>query len=245
MELLERYQKAIDDLLLKVRTTQKDAIVKAGQMVADCVANGGNVYLTQIVHGVEGDVIFRGGGPAFYRRFSYNLNISEDGRKRDKSDLGIETEGLDARYLLAKSGIRPGDILFVSSVSGRTLPVVELAYEAEKFGVKVIAFSSMEYARSVEPVHSSGKKLYEFVSLVLDNCAPPAEAMLEVEGIEARYAAASGISSDYILWCLTSVAIEELMKKGITPGIYKSANFPGGNDYNHSVVIPNYEKYGW
>ena len=69
--------------------------------------------------------------------------------------------------------------------------------------------------------------------------------MLEVEGIEARFAAASGIASDYIMWSLTSVAVEELLKKGITPGILKSANFPGGNDYNKTVVEPNYEKFGY
>ena len=152
---------------------------------------------------------------------------------------------MDARYALAKSGLRPGDILFVSSVSGRTAAVVELAYEAVKFGVKVIAFTSMEYAREVGPVHSSGKKLYEFATLVLDNCAPAAEAMLEVEGIEARFAAASGMASDYILWSLTSVAVEKLLEKGITPGILKSANFPGGNDYNKTVIEPHYDQYGW
>ena len=38
---------------------------------------------------------------------------------------------------------------------------------------------------------------------------------------------------------------EELMKRGITPGILKSANFPGGNDYNKSFVEPQYEEKGY
>ena len=112
-------------------------------------------------------------------------------------------------------------------------------------GVKVIALTSMEYAVQVDPVHSSGKKLYEIATLTLDNCAPAAEAMIEVEGIEAHYAAASGIASDHIMWSVTSVAVEELLKRGITPGILKSANFPGGNDYNKQVIEPNYEKTGY
>lgn len=98
---------------------------------------------------------------------------------------------------------------------------------------------------AVEPVHSSGKKLYEIAELTLDNCAPAAEAMLEVEGIEARFAAASGIASDYIMWSITSVAVEKMLKDGYTPGILKSANFPGGNDYNKQVIEPHYDEFGW
>ncbi|MBQ4226876.1 MAG: sugar isomerase domain-containing protein, partial [Clostridia bacterium] len=150
-----------------------------------------------------------------------------------------------AAYALKLSDMRPGDLLFVSSVSGRTVNVVDLAYEAKKMGIKVIAFTSMEYTKAVEAVHPSGLKLYEMVDLALDNCAPAAEAMLDVEGIEAKYAAASGIASNLIMWSMTSVAVEKLLEMGITPGILKSANFPGGADYNHTVVEPNYQKHGW
>lgn len=243
--LMERYQGAVDALLKKVRDTQTENIRKAGKMIADCVASGGNVYLSKVCHMIEYDLIYRGGGPIFYKHFEYDLKVEKNARKRDRSDLGIETEGLDARYALQASDMRPGDILVVSSVSGRTKGVVELAWEAMKMGIQVIALTSMEYAVQVDAVHSSGKKLYEFVTLALDNCAPAAEAMLEVDGIEARFAAASGIASDYILWSATSVAVEELLAKGITPGILKSANFPGGNDYNKTVIEPHYDEYGW
>lgn len=243
--LMERYQAAIDELFAKVRSTQTENIIKAGTMVAESVANGGCIFLSGICHSIENDLIYRGGGPIFYKHFSYNLNIENQARERDRSDLGYDTQGAAARYALQQSNFRPGDVLFVSSVSGRTGHVVDLAYEAVQMGINVIAFTSMEYAVQVDPVHPSGKKLYEIATLTLDNCAPAAEAMLEVEGIEARFAAASGIASDYIMWNLTSVAVEKLLEKGITPGILKSANYPGGNDYNKTIIEPNYEKYGW
>ena len=243
--LLDRYRTAIDDLFRKVRDTQTENIVKAGEMVAESVANGGCIFLSRICHAMEMDSIYRGGGPIFYKHFSYDLKIENAARPRDRSDLNIDTQGAAARYALTQSNIRPGDVLFVGSVSGRTKDVVDLAYEAEQMGVKVIAFVSMEYAREVEPVHPSGKKLYEIASLTLDNCAPAAEAMLDVEGIEARFGAASGIASDYIMWSVTSVAVEKLLEKGLTPGILKSANYPGGNDYNKTVIEPHYDEYGW
>ncbi|MBE5777659.1 MAG: sugar isomerase domain-containing protein [Clostridiales bacterium] len=218
MELMKRYQKAVEELFEKVRNTQTDNIIAAGEMIAKSVAAGGKIILSGICHSIENDLIYRGGGPIFYKHY-------EEEKHRDT--------------------LKKGDVLVVSSVSGRTKAVVDLAWEMVERGVNVIAFTSMEYAVQVDPVHESGKKLYEFATLTLDNCAPAAEAMLEVEGIEARFAAASGIASDYIMWNITSVAVEKLLEMGITPGILKSANFPGGNDYNKTVVEPNYEKFGY
>jgi len=242
--LLDKYNEAVDNLIYKVRTTQKDNILKAGEMIAETVANGGNVYLSAICHMIEYDLIYRGGGPIFYKHFKYEMNVEKEGRVRDRSEIDTSTWGM-AAYALKLSDMKPGDLLMVSSVSGRTASVVDLAYEAKKMGIKVIAFTSMEYTKSVDPVHPSGKRLYEMVDIAMDNCAPAAEAMIEVPGIEARYAAASGIACDILLWSMTSVAIDKLMEKGITPGILKSANFPGGNDYNKQVIEPNYTKNGY
>lgn len=214
--LIDRYQQAVTDLLAKVRETQQETIFKAGEMVANAVENGGKIYFSGVVHGIEKDLIYRGGGPIFYKEY-----------KADETEL------------------KPGDVLFVSSVSGRTKSVVDLTWDCVQKGVNVIALTSMTYATQVDPVHESGKKLYEMATLTLDNCAPAAEAMLEVEGIEARFAAASGIASDYILWSLTSVCVEKMLRDGYTPGILKSANFPGGNDYNKTVIEPHYDEFGW
>ena len=214
--LIDRYHEAVDNLLKTVRETQRENIVKAGELVANAVENGGKIYLGHIVHGIEMDLIYRGGGPIFYKEYKPG-----------------ETE------------LKAGDVIFVSSVSGRTKSVVDLAWDCMQKGITVIALTSMVYASKVDPVHESGKKLHEFVTLALDNCAPAAEAMLEVEGLEAHFAASSGIASDYIMWSLTSVCVEKMLSDGFTPGILKSANFPGGNDYNKQVIEPHYDEFGW
>jgi len=242
--ILDDYQKRVDQLFDQIKTTQRENIITAGKMIADTIEAGGNIYLNDICHSIEMDLYNRGGGPLFYRVLHWKLDVQSDARKRDRSDLDLDMEGLGA-YVLKASTVRPGDVLFVGSVSGRTKHVVDLAYEAKKMGVKVIAMSSMSYAKSVDPVHSSGKKLYEFVDLTLDNCAPAAEAMLDVPGIEANFAAASGLASSFILWSVTAVVLEELQKRGKTPLLLKSANFPGGAEYNDTVVKPHYEEYGW
>lgn len=242
--LLDKYNEAVDGLIQKVRTTQRENIIKAGKLIAETVENGGNVYLSLICHSIENDLIYRGGGPIFYKHFSWGMNVEKQGRERDRSDIDQSTWGM-AAYALKMSNMRPGDVLMISSVSGRTTSAVDLAYEARKMGIKVIAFTSMEYTTSVDPVHPSGERFYEMADVVMDNCAPAAEAMMHVDGIEAPYAAASGLACDILLWSMTTVAVETLLEHGKTPGILKSANFPGGNDYNKTVVEPHYDEYGW
>ena len=98
--LIDRYQKAVDSLLKTVRETQRENIIKAGELVANAVENGHKVYLGHIVHGIEMDLIYRGGGPIFYKQYSEDTEL------------------------------KAGDVLFVSSVSGRTKTVVDLAWDA-------------------------------------------------------------------------------------------------------------------
>ena len=241
--LLDRYWDTINDLYSRVKTTQRENIIAAGKLIADAVDQGACVHICDSGHIIDSELIYRGGGLILYKKFKYNLVVDNPVRKRDRSDLDTSMEGL-AAYALKASGARPGDVMILGSVSGRTFSIVDLAYEARKMGLKIIAVTSMIYATQEESPHSSGKKLYELADVVLDTCAPAAEAMMEVEGIEARLCAASGLSAAFILWSVTTVVVEELMKKGKTPGVLKSANFPGGNDYNKSYIEPRYEKEG-
>jgi len=218
-------------------------MIAAGKLIAEAVANGACVHIHDSGHIIDSELIYRGGGLILYKKLKYQLNVENPVRKRDRSDLDTNMEGL-AAYALKASGVRPGDVIILGTVSGRTFGVVDLAFEAKKMGVTLILITSMTYATTVGPVHSSGKKLYEIADVVLDNCAPAAEAMMEVEGLEARLCAASGLSAAFIMWSITTVVVEELLARGIMPGVLKSANFPGGNDYNKGFVEPRYEKEG-
>ena len=60
MSLLDRYQQAVYDLLFKARSTQREAVRKAGEIVADAVTHGRHVYLHRICHSIEMDLYERG-----------------------------------------------------------------------------------------------------------------------------------------------------------------------------------------
>ena len=242
--LVDKYWSTIDELYGRVKSTQRQAIEAAGMLIAETVDKGGCVHIHDSGHIIDSELIYRGGGLILYKAFKYHLDVQDAVYKRDRSDLDTSMEGL-AKYALRASGARPGDVIILGSVSGRTFSVVDLAYEAKKMGIKLIAITSMSYATQVESPHSSGKKLYELADVVIDNCAPAAEAMMEVDGLPSRLCAASGLSAAFIMWSVTTVVVEELIKRGKVPGVLRSANYPGGNDYNKTVVEPFYEKHGY
>jgi uncharacterized phosphosugar-binding protein len=241
--LIDRYWEHVDELYGRVRSGQKEHIIRAGKMIAEAAAGGGCIHIHDTGHIIDAELINRGGGLVLYKKLKYQLQVDNPVRKRDRSDMDASMEGL-AAYVLKASGARPGDVLILGTVSGRTFGAVDLAFEAKKLGIKLILITSMTYASTVDAVHSSGKKLYEIADVVIDNCAPAAEGMMDVDGLEAKLCAASGLTAAFIMWSVTTVVVEELLKVGIMPGVLKSANFPGGNDYNKSFVEPRYEREG-
>lgn len=240
--LIDRYYERINQQVQTVETTQRDNCLEAGRRMADCVQNGGCIHIFDTGHIINSELINRGGGLVLLRQFKYALTVDNPARKRDRSGLDTSMEGL-AAYAIKASGAMPGDVLFIGSVSGKTANVVDLALAAKDFGMTVIAVTSLTYSREVASEHSSGKRLFECADIVLDNCAPAAEAMMPVEGLDAPFAAASGISAALLLWSTCAACIDELLARGIKPSVLRSNNFPGGIDYNEGLY-KRYEETG-
>ncbi len=241
--LLDTYFETVDGLLKKVRESQRESIIATGHAMADAIAKGNAVHVYDTGHIIDSELICRGGGLMALKEFKYRLNVENGVRRRDRSGIDTSMEGL-AMYALRASRALPGDVMIIGSVSGKTLNVIDLAIEAKKFGMTVIALTSVAYSSSVESKHSSGKRLFECADIVLDNCAPVAEGMIPVEGLEAPFAAASGLSAAYLMWSACAVTVEDLLARGITPSVFKSANYQDGPAYNDKLT-EYYEKTGF
>ena len=103
-------------------------------IVARAAENKKKIYFDSIVHGIEKDLINRGGGPTFYRYFREGTTIPEK-----------------------------GDVLFVSSVSGSTQRVLDLAYENMQKGFDLIAYMMDELCHDAVQivVLGTGEEQYE------------------------------------------------------------------------------------
>ena len=236
--LKERFYDASADLFERIRNSQKANIEAAGQMMADSVAGGGCIHLFDTGHIIDSELLNRAGGLVLMRRFKYWNGVESSAKKRPMDGKNTSMEGL-AEYALRSANVMPGDVMVIGSVSGKTLNVIDLAVECKKLGVGVIGITSIEYSKTLESGHSCGKRLFELADATIDNCAPFGDAMLNVDGIDAAFIPASGISAAYICWAVCAELVERLMEKNITPSVLKSANYPPNLEYNNKL----YKRY--
>ena len=128
-------------------------------------------------------------------------------------------------------GAEPGDVLLLVSTSGRNAFPIEFASSAKKAGLKVIGMTSFAYSKSVESRHPSGKKMYEFCDVVLDNLTTPGDACLEDHRLPQKVGPTSGWVGCLMLQALMVEVAEQMAEEGIVPPIYFALNLDGQEDY--------------
>jgi uncharacterized phosphosugar-binding protein len=226
----------IDTYLVKIRekldeiAADTGPIQQAAQLCAEALARGGMLHIFDSGHMVSSELINRAGGLVAFSALSFNLNISNPVKARPDRAPGPDSR-LSFGYIehvFEANQLRPGDVLFVGSVSGKTANVVELALQARAHGLTVIALTALAYSSKLVSEHPSGKHLYEAADLVLDNHAPYGDALLAVDGLDYPICPASGIDAATILWAVVAGIVEEMLKRGLKPTVYPSVNRPDG-----------------
>jgi len=119
-----------------------------------------------------------------------------------------------ANKLYGLYDIKPQDIFIVISNSGINGVVIDIASLAKQNGHKVIIITSMKHTLAEGPRHPSGKKLYEFGDIVIDNCGPHGDALIETGGI-AKVCSVSSICNNCIAQSIAARTIELLSKDGV------------------------------
>ncbi|HEY7414486.1 MAG TPA: sugar isomerase domain-containing protein, partial [Ktedonobacteraceae bacterium] len=124
--------------------------------------------------------------------------------------------------------IDPRDVFIICSNSGVNIAIVEVAQRVKEQGHSLVAVTALDHSQRMESRHPSGKKLYELADIVIDNCGPFGDAMLEMPGDLGKACSISSVSGALIAQMLTAETIGNLLARGITPPVFLSANIPGG-----------------
>ena len=140
------------------------------------------------------------------------------------------------KLILEGEKIREGDLLILHSVSGRNAVAIDMAAEAKKRGVTVIALTNMNTSTAVASRHSSGKKLYDFADILIDNCGEKGDASLTIPGIPEKAGPTSTVVGALILNAVAVRAMELLLERGIEPPVFISANLDGGDEHNARIL---------
>ncbi|MGH9459261.1 MAG: sugar isomerase domain-containing protein [Thermoanaerobaculia bacterium] len=243
---VDKYRAGITKVLDTIWATQSDTIRKAAKAMAESVERGGLVHLFGSGHSVlpVQDVFPRYGSfPVFRPLMDARLmwqNVIGSGGARGL--LWLERREGYAEVLFENEPIREGDVMVVFSHGGLNAVGIEVAMEARKRGLTVVAVTSMDNQRVREATHSSGKKLSEVADIVIDNCVPARDSLVDVDGWKAPVAAGSTVAFTTIAMSIVAEVASELAKRGIKPPVFVSPNVEGIPADNNLQVFAAYEK---
>jgi len=234
MSALE-YMEKTEEILGKVKKNQLENIKKAAELGSDSIANGGllHTFGTGHSHLVAADIYLRAGGLLPVQAIlEPSLMLHEQPFKSGELE---RLPGLAERFL-PHYPLNSGDTLVIISNSGRNAVPIETALLGKEMGLKLVAITSLQHSKNVSSRHPSGKKLYQLVDVVIDNCAPAGDAILESKGAPVPYGAISGITGPFILQALTSEIVKLLSSRGIEPPVIASGNLDWGSEHNEKLI---------
>lgn len=229
------YAEAVNAVLERILETQLDAIGKAAQLVADAIAGDGLLYTfgTGHSHVTAEDLTYRAGGlipvdAIMERSLSGHEKVAQ-------SEYMERVEGI-AKVIWDYYEITPRDALIVISNSGRNAAPIEMAMIAKEKGVPVIGVTSLAHSQGTTSRHSSGKKMYEFCDVVIDNLCPKGDCLLHLEGLEQPVGAGSSVATLFILSMIITQSAQNLLDRGIEPPVGMSGNLDGSYEYNKHLI---------
>ncbi|MBR5341870.1 MAG: sugar isomerase domain-containing protein [Erysipelotrichaceae bacterium] len=210
----KRFKDELYDLLNTLYDSQKENIEAAAQAIKDCIEKEGVVHVFGSGHsvGLGIDIKDRLGALVPIHIMEMSDFVTKGGVPvevfMDRHDI-FERKPNVAGKLYDLYDIKPQDVFIVISNSGINGIVIDIADLAKRNGHKVIIITSMKHTLAEEPRHPSGKKLYEFGDIVIDNCGPHGDALLETDGV-AKVCSVSSICNNCIAQSMAARIIELL-----------------------------------
>jgi len=135
--------------------------------------------------------------------------------------------------VLRRYPIGPSDVLIIVSNSGVNAATVEAAEAGKAKGATVIAITSQDYSRQAARGRT---RVADVADIVLDNGAPPGDAIMSVPGSQLRVGPISTSIGAALMNAVFAEAAVRLQSSGAAAPIYLSANMPGAAEVNEGLV---------
>ena len=229
------YLDKIKLLINKMAADQKDQLLRASEMLAEVIKNDGIIHTMGTGHSqmIGMELFGRAANPANVNAIMDDMVLMAGGARRS-----AEIEQLNglAEVLWNKYEFRPSDVLIVVSNSGRNALPLEMAMKAKKEGIKTIAITSLEQSKKYASRHESGKKLFEIADLVIDNCVPSGDGIIEANKL--MIGPASSVLGMIIVNIISTEAIKKCHEQGIEVSVFQSQNI---DEADNDALYKKYE----
>ena len=119
------------------------------------------------------------------------------------------------------------DTMWLFSHSGINNVNIDIAIEAKKKNMTVIAYGSAEAAKGKQTRHSSGKTIFDVADIVVDTCAPVEDASAPLKDHRDKIGPVSTMAFVTTVWMTVTTVAEILADRGVKLFIHPSHNVPG------------------
>lgn len=217
----KRFESEVSSLLDTLYESQKDNMEAMAQAFKECIEAGGVIHVFGSGHsvGLGIDIKDRIGSLVPIHIIEMSDFVTKGGVPvevfMDRKNIFERKPGV-AKQLYDLHQTKPQDIFIVISNSGINGIVIDIADLAKQNGHKVIIITSMKHTLAEEPRHPSGKKLYEFGDIVIDNCGPHGDALIETDGV-AKVCSVSSICNNCIAQAVAARTVELLIEDKVEP----------------------------
>lgn len=227
------YIHAVQKILKRISTEQMSAIARAADIVADTIVAHGvlQVFGSGHSHMIAEEAFYRAGGlapvnPILDKRLIFLEGALESTHAERQSGY--------AESLLKREHIGPNDAALIISNSGRNAVPIEVALQMQRRKLNVIAITSLEQSRASVSRHNSGLRLFEIADVVIDNCTPAGDAVLEIPGLPHRLGPSSSVAGVAIVNCVMVETALRLQKRGLSVPVLPSSNV--GDDADQALA---------
>lgn len=216
------------NIVERIRTSQREAIERAAEQCARTIAGDGLVHLFGTGHSrifVEEMFPRHGSFPGFHPIVELSLTFHNVvvGANGQRQAMFLEhVEGL-GQVILRNFVFSPPDCFLIFSNSGVNEVVIDVALEAKRMELPVIAVVSVQHCQRAAALHSSGKKLIDLADIVIDNCTPAGDALVQIDGLADPVGPGSTIGAAAVTNAIKCRVAEKLTAWGKPPLVLTSS----------------------
>ena len=229
------YMNQISLILEQTYEKNKDNIKIVAEKMADTIMKDNLVHIFGTGHSslLATEMYSRAGGLGNINPMLDPNTLMDFGGER--SCMMERTSGISP-VLYDYYQVKPEDMMIVISNSGRNAMPIEMAQKAKESGNYTVVLTSLEVSKGMSSRHSSGKKLYEFGDVVLDNCGKYGDCCLKIGNYDTG--AISTITGSFILHTIETEATKIMVEKGFKPYMFQSQNIDA---YDNSQIIGTFK----